>query len=275
MAMFPIVKRRLSSNLIGTFGRLLLLTGPLNAEQVPVRHAEGRIHGFLVLRDLQDNILASGELFQLVNGVRVTNELALHFKDGSTHQETTVFSQRRTFQLVTYHLVQKGKAFKRATDMSLNAATGQVTVRYTDDDGKEKTITDRLKLPADVSNGFVTTLLSDIDPKTPKTVVSMVVSTPKPRLVKLEISPTAEESFSIGGAARKAMRYVIKIDIGGISGVIAPIVGKQPPDTQVWVVGGKAPGFVRSEGPMYEGGPIWRIELASPVWPKGEAETKR
>jgi hypothetical protein len=275
MAMFPIVKRRLSSNLIGTFGSLLLLTGPLNAEQVPVRHAEGRIHGFLVLRDLQDNILASGELFQLVSGVRVTNELALHFKDGSTHQETTVFSQRRTFQLVTYHLVQKGKAFKRATDMSLNAATGQVTVRYTDDDGKEKTITDRLKLPADVSNGFVTTLLSDIDPKTPKTVVSMVVSTPKPRLVKLEISPTAEESFSIGGAARKAMRYVIKIDIGGISGVIAPIVGKQPPDTQVWVVGGKAPGFVRSEGPMYEGGPIWRIELASPVWPKGEAETKR
>lgn len=273
--MCPILKRRLSSNLVRTFGALLLLTASVGAEQVAVRHAEGRIHGFVVLRDLQDNILASGEITQLVNGVRVTNELALHFKDGSTHQETTVFSQRRTFQLVTYHLVQKGKAFKRATDMSLNAATGEATVRYTDDDGKEKTITDRLKLPADVSNGFVTTLLSDIDPKTPKTVVSMVVSTPKPRLVKLEISPTTEETFSIGGAARKAMRYAIKIDIGGISGVIAPIVGKQPPDTQIWVVGGRAPGFVRSEGPMFDGGPIWRIELASPMWPKGEAETKR
>lgn len=274
--MRPIVKRPLSSNNCCLLvSGVLLLASTVSADQVPVRHTEGRIHGFLVLRDLQDNILASGELTQLANGVRVTNELALHFKDGSTHQETTVFSQRRTFQLVTYHLVQKGRAFKRATDMSLNGSTGQVTIRYTDDDGKEKTITDRLKLPPDVSNGFVTTLLSDIDPKTPKTMLSMVVSTPKPRLVKLEVTPATEDSFSIGAVTHKAMRYDIKIEIGGISGVIAPIVGKQPPDTHVWVIGGKAPGFVKSEGPMYEGGPIWRIELASPVWPKSETETKR
>jgi hypothetical protein len=92
------------------------------ADQVAVRHLDGRIHGFLVLRDLDDNILASGGLTQLANGNRVTTELIFHFKDGPSHEETAVFSQRRTFQLLTYHWVQKGRAFKRPTDVSLNAS---------------------------------------------------------------------------------------------------------------------------------------------------------
>ena len=82
-------------------------------------------------------------------------------------------SASRTFQLLTYRLVQKGPAFKRAIDMSLNVSTGQVTIQYTDDDDKQKQITDRLKLPADLANGMVTTLLGDIDPKGPKTSLSM------------------------------------------------------------------------------------------------------
>jgi hypothetical protein len=254
---------------------LVLLAFPLVAEEVLVRHLEGRIHGFLVLRDLDDNILASGGVTQLVAGSRVTTELTLHFKDGSLHEEIAVFSQRRTFQLLTDHLVQKGPAFKRATDMSLSAQTGQVTIRYTDDDGKEKTIAENLKLPADLANGIITTLLGDLDFKTPKTTVSMLVSTPKPRVVKLEISPAGEDSFSVGGSRATAMRYAVKVDIGGISGVVAPIIGKQPPDMHIWMIGGKAPGFLKSEGPLYEGGPVWRIELASPVWPKVNSGTAR
>jgi hypothetical protein len=253
---------------------VVLVVWPLMADQVPVRYTEGRIRGSLVLRDLDDNILGSGDLFQLANGNRVTSELSLHFKDGSVHEETAVFSQRRIFQLLTYHLVQKGPAFKQPTEMLLNASTGEVTVHYTDH-GTDKSITDRLKLPADVANGIVPTLVSDIDPKAPKTTLSMVVATPKPRLVKLEISPLTEDSFSIGGSAHNAINYDIKIEIGGVSGVIAPVIGKQPPDTHIWILGGRAPGFLKSEGPLYEGGPVWRVELASPVWPKGEVGQKR
>jgi hypothetical protein len=253
---------------------LLPLAPPLMADPVPVRHVEGRIQGFLVLRDLDDNILATGSATQLANGNRVTSELSFHFKDGSAHEETAVFTQRRTFRLLTYHLVQKGRAFKRPIDMSLNASTGQVTVHYTDE-GQEKTITARLDLPADLANGIVMTLLSDIDSKTPKTTLSMLVATPKPRLVKLEISPQGDDSFSIGGSPAKALRYVVKVDIGGLSGAIAPIVGKQPPDTYVWMFGGRAPGFLKSEGPLCEGGPVWRVELASPVWPKGRSAQPR
>jgi hypothetical protein len=256
-------------------GCALLLAPTLFADQVPVRHLQGLLHGFVVLRDMDDKLLASGSWIQLANGNRVTSELSFRFHDGSVHQETTVFRQRGTFQLLSYHLVQKGPAFKRAMDMSLNASTGQVNIQYTDDDGKEKTITDRLKLPVDLANGLVPTLLGEIDPKLPKTVVSMLVATPKPRLVKLELSPLGEDSFSVGGSPEKAIRYAVKVDIGGISGVIAPILGKQPPDTHVWLVGGKAPGFLKSEGPLCQDGPVWRIEMASPVWPKASSGQKQ
>ena len=96
----------------------------------------------------------------------------------------------------------------------------------------------------------------------------MVAATPKPRLVKLVVTPRGEEPFSIGGSRRKAIHYVIKVEIGGVAGVVAPLLGKQPPDIHVWILGGEAPAFVKSEGPLYLGGPIWRIELTSPVWPQ-------
>ena len=57
-------------------------------------------------------------------------ELTFRFRDGSAHEETAVYSQRRTFQLLTYHLVQKGPVFKRPTEMTLNASTGEVTIHY-------------------------------------------------------------------------------------------------------------------------------------------------
>jgi hypothetical protein len=254
---------------------LSLVPFVLGADQVPVRHTEGRIHGFLVLRDQEDNILASGGLTQLANGNRVTSELTFHFKDGSLQQETTVFSQARVFRLLNYHLIQKGPAFKRPTDMTVNTSSGQVTIRYTDDDGKVKATSEQMKLPPDLANGMVTTLLGDIDPTAVKTTVSMLVSTPKPRVVKLEISPLGDAPFTVAGSTAKALRFRVKVEIGGISGVVAPIIGKQPPDTHVWMIEGKAPGFLKSEGPMFEGGPIWRIELASPVWPKSESTEKR
>jgi hypothetical protein len=84
--------------------------------------------------------------------------------------------------------------------------------------------------------------------------------------VKLAITSQGEEPFSIGGSSRKATHYVVKVEIGGAAGLVAPLLGKQPPDTHVWILGGEAPAFVKSEGPLFFGGPVWRIELTSPVW---------
>jgi hypothetical protein len=244
---------------------------PMNiasADQVGVRYAEGLLHGFVVLRTLDGKTLATGDATQTAAGDRVTSKLALKFSDGSVHEETTVFSQHDAFQLIKYHLIQKGPAFKRQLETSIDVASGQISVRYTEDNGEEKVLNERLQLEPDVANGMVPILLKNSAmPPSPMTV-SMVATTPKPRIVKLAISPQGEEPFSVGGSNRKAMHWVVKVEIGGVAGVVAPLVGKQPPDIHVWILTGEAPVFLKSEGPLYEGGPIWRIEQISPVWPR-------
>ena len=80
------------------------------------------------------------------------------------HEETTEFSQRDKFQLMTYRVVQKGPAFKRPLGTSIDFSTGQIMVRYTDDHGKEKVLSERLELPPDFADGIVPTLLKNFPP---------------------------------------------------------------------------------------------------------------
>jgi len=136
----------------------------LQADQVNVRYREGRAHGFLVLRTLEGKTLAVGDATQNTAGDRVTTKLVLRFKDGSMHEETTEFSQRDKFQLMTYRVVQKGPAFKRPLGTSIDFSTGQIMVRYTDDHGKEKVLSERLELPPDFADGIVPTLLKNFPP---------------------------------------------------------------------------------------------------------------
>jgi hypothetical protein len=247
----------------------LVVCAVLRADAVPVRFTEGETHGFLVLQDLDGKTIADGDLTQIAKGVRVTDRMTFHFKDGSLYDETFVFTQRATFHLVSDHLIQKGPAFKKQMDTWIDVATGEVTTRYTDDDGKEKVVSEHVQMPADLANGIVQVILKDLQPGVEKTTVSMVVATPKPRIVKLVITPATEESFSVGGETRKASHFVVKIDLGGAAGVLAPIFGKEPPDTNVWFGGGDAPVFLKSEGPLFNGGPIWRIAPVFPTWPQG------
>ena len=48
----------------------------------------------------------------------------------------------------------------------------------------------------------------------------------------------------------------------------AALLGKSPPDSHIWTVMDEVPAFVKFEGPLATGGPVWRIELTSPRWPK-------
>jgi hypothetical protein len=239
-----------------------------DAEPVPVRHTEGVVHGFLILRTLDGTPLADGDLIQRARGTRVTTRVTFHFRDGSLQDETAVFSQRQQFRLLTDHLVQKGPAFPQPLDMSIDAASGTVTVRYSDDHGQSKTSSERLNLPDDLADGLILTLLKNARDDAPPRTISFVAATPKPRLVKLAVSVAGQDRFAIGGATRTATHYVLKVELGGLTGVLAPLVGKQPPDSHVWILGGEAPAFVKAEQPFYLGGPLWRIELVSPTWPQ-------
>jgi hypothetical protein len=248
-------------------GARLLQPARLSAEPVAVRYREGSVQGFLALRTREGETLAAGDLLQVVNGNRVISHLVFRFKDGSVDDETAVFSQRLNFRLISDRHLQKGPAFPHPTYVVINASTGQVTVQFTDH-GHKQVDTERLDLPPDLANGMLINVLKNVQSNGTETKISYVAATPKPRLVKLSIAPTGEEVFLIAGSRHWATRFVVKVELGGITGIIAPFFGKQPPDTHVWIAGGEAPAFVKSEGPLYLGGPIWSIEMTSPSWPR-------
>ena len=241
--------------------------GTLRAESVAVRYTEGVVRGFLVLRGPDGAVIADGDSIQFARSGRVTNRLVFHFRDGSLQDETAVYTQRERFQLVSDHLIQRGPSFPHPMEVSIDAASGRVTVRHRDDD-KEEVIEERMELPADLANGTVLTLVKNFAPDAVPMTVSMVVATPKPRLVKLLITRAGDERLSVGRASHKATRFNVKVEIGGIAGLLAPLFGKQTKDASVWILEGDAPGFVASESQFYQGAPLWRIELTAPNYPK-------
>jgi hypothetical protein len=238
-----------------------LLRTNLAADPVPVRHPQGSAHGFLALKTLEGTRIATGDVTQIVHGDHVTSRLTFRFRDGSIDDDTTVFSQRGTFRLISYHHIQRGPSFPKPIDILVDAVTGQITSHA--EDGK---ITeDHLDLPPDVSNGLPPNLLMNILPSAPETRLSFVAPTAKPRLIHVSIKPTTEVPFTIGDSRRRAIDFVLHVELGGVTGMVAPIIGKQPADYHIWIYAGPTPAFIREEGQLYESGPIWRIEQISPT----------
>src|SRR6185312_5930243 len=241
---------------------------PLLAEPIVVRYKEGVSRGFLVVCTPDGKQIGFGDAFQVANGDKVTSRMIFHFKDGSVDDETTIFSQSGSFRLLNDHVLQKGPAFKQPMETWIDTANKKVMVRHTDKDGKANVVTQELDLPPDLSNGLLLTLLKNIDSRTPKTTVSYLAATPKPRIVTLVITPDGEQRFIAGSARHSAQRYNVKVDIGGAAGVVAHVIGKQPPDTKIWMSTGEAPSFAGLVGPFFGDHDVWRINLASPILPK-------
>jgi hypothetical protein len=237
------------------------------ADPVPVRHILGTVHGFLVERAEDGHIVASGDSVQVAQGDQVSCRTIFTFKDGSVDDETTVFSQRHAFRLISYHHIQKGPSFPHPMDLAIDTRSGQVTVKTAKKDGKEEVHAQHMSLPPDLANGIVSQLIGNLKAGTGATV-TMLVATPKPRIVKLVISSVGEEKFSVADASQKALHYEIKFVIGGVVGVVAPLAGKAPPNIEVWETDGEAPTFLKETGPTFEDGPVMTIELASPDWPE-------
>lgn len=176
-----------------------------------------------------------------------------------------LFTQRREFRLVSDQVTQKGPAFKQDSESWIDAASGNITVRTLGKgNGKEKVTNKHLEIPPDAANGLLFTLLKNVDPSAPETTVSMVAASSSPRIVKLKIYPQQEKTIKVGLITHKAQHYLVKVKIEGVAGVIAPVVGKQPPDTHVWIVKSEAPTFIESEGPLSQDTPVWRIEVTAP-----------
>jgi hypothetical protein len=263
-----------------TAGLLILMTAllwqrPLAAAPVPVRFAEGSLHGFLVLSTPKEVLIASGDLFQVVRDGEVKSRLLFHFKDGSVFDETVVFTQRNVFTLQSYRLVQRGPVFPEDTEISLERASGKYRVKTrARKDGREKVLDGTLVLPPDVYNGMVLTVVKNLAGGAGETV-HMVAFTPAPKLIKLELAPAGEQKVLVGGSERTATRYVLKPILGTWLKLFASLLGRMPPDNHAWIITAEVPAFVKFEGPLYMNGPVWRIELTSPRWPDREPPVER
>jgi hypothetical protein len=246
----------------------LSLATALVAEPIAVRQTQGLTRGFLIMHSEDGKVIARGELNQVAHGEHLTTRLTYRFRDGSIDDDTAIYTQRGTFHLISDHHIQKGPYFPKPADYLVDVASGNVTSRSIDKDGKEKVEAEHMDLPSDIANGIILTDLLNVPHDTPEFKIGMVAPSGKGRLVKLAIAPEGEGTFYDVGLAHKATIFRVKIELGGIAGVVAPIIGKQPADTMVWILEGDAPGFVRQVGQLYEGGPIVSIELSGTSFPR-------
>ncbi len=255
---------------------LLIPTGSIaqQPEPVPVHHLQGTSHAFLVLRAENSAILGYGELLQIVHGSRVNSRLTYHFRDGSIDDDATVFSQGTAYHLISDHHIQHGPFFSKNSDV-LVEESGNVTIRTIDKDGKEKVETNHIDLPPNLSNGFTGTMLLSASPKAGPFKLGLVAPIGKGRLIQISVEVAGEEPFSpVLGVRRKATVFRVHPELGGVVGVIAPVIGQQPKDVFIWILEGEVPGLVREIGPLEQGGPVVSVEPGGATYPSAAVVKK-
>jgi len=234
------------------------------AEPVRMKYPEGPAHGFIVLSEAGKPI-AHGELIQWLERAVVASQLVIRFDDGSLYDEVVRFTQRPVFRVQSYRLVQRGPSFGEHADIEFDRS-GQYRVRRRAKPGEEEQhAAGHVDLPEDVSNGMTSTLLKNLMPHGSATT-HVVVFRPKPLVLELRLAPEGIDTFWVGTAAKTATRFRLQPEVRGLTGVVATLVGKQPPPLDMWIARGHAPVLVRFEGPLYTDGPSWRIELSAPRW---------
>lgn len=240
--------------------------GCADAEPIKVRLSEGNTRGFLVVRRPGQPPIGYGELRQKPSGAVIESRLLLNFNDGSVFDETATFSQRDVFRLEAYRLVQRGPSLPSA-EIAFDRKSGQYQARIQQTrEGPERSAGGPLEMPADLHNGLALVLLKNLPAG--RATGQMAVFTPRARLIRMELTAEGEDPVVAGGEVKKATRYLVNLDVGGLTGVIASLVGKEPPDARYWLVTGEVPAFARFEGALYLNGPVWRIELTGVEWPK-------
>ncbi len=243
----------------------LLPTGYAQDSMVRVRYHEGTARGFLVLRSETGAILASGEFSQVPRGDTVKVRVVFHFRDGSLDDETALYAQKSTFRLITDRHIQRGPSFPEPLDMTIDARSQLVSTRGLSQGGAAVK-SEHVDLPLSLANGLLFNLIKNLPKDSPRILVSYLAPSTKPRLVKLAIAMEKEQQFTIAGRPCKAVEWDVKPELGGLTGLVAPIIGRQPPDLHVWIIEGGVPTIVRVDAALYTGGPVWSIQLASPVW---------
>lgn len=246
-------------------GLFLLLALATAAEPVRVHHMQGELHAFLLVHDEAGKLIGTADEVNMAVGRVWRSRLTIRLLDGSVDEDTATYTQASTLHLLTDRHVQHGPSFPKPVDVSINVASG--TVVFRDLAGGTAAVTsEHMDLPADLGNGIMPMVLQNLPRGAGEVKVHYLVNAPKPRLVAFAMHPDGSSEYHVGGVARQAAQLRLHVDIGGIEGMLAPLVGKQPPDMAAWLSQGDAPTLLRLRVFLYLGGPMLNLELASPQW---------
>lgn len=264
---FPTARPRFRRFRTWTFVALVagcLIAAPAVAAPVKVLHPEGPSRGFVALSDLQGNVLAHGELTQWIERKEVVSRLVFNFEDGSIYDEIVRFTQDPVFRQTSYQLIQKGPSFPQGSEVRFDRSGRYEARLETKEDGEERA-KGEFDVPDDVTNGMTSILLKNL-PRGGTATTNLVSFDPEPMVLDLHLTPEGTDSFWVGRQERTATRFLVEPKVTGVTGMLATVVGKQPPPIRMWIAQGKAPGLVRFEGAFYVGGPVWRVEMEAPTW---------
>jgi hypothetical protein len=226
------------------------------------------MHRFMAARSETGKIIATGEFTQVVQGDEVTMRMIYKFVDGSIDDETTTYRQQGTFRLVRNHHIQKGPFFTKPIDFTVEAATGTVTSRTIDKNGRIHVESKHMDLPEDLANGIVGTLLLNVTHDTKPFRVEMLAPVGGGRLVRLLISPEDEKTVHLSGQTLKATVFRVHPELGGIVRLIARLLGLQPKDVMVWVLEGEEPSVAVIVGQLGGYGPVVSSDLVGTSFEK-------
>ena len=180
--------RRVCGWALGVLFAIALTSASASAEPFAVRYAETIMHGFLLLRGANDDVLAYGELVQApVKGQRMQSRLVFRFKDGSLWDETVTFTQQKVFRLMSYHHVERGPAFPESTEVIFDRDTGRYQAKVDD-----KTDEGKVDMSEDLHNGMTINILKNLTPGA-AAAGHMLVFTPKPYRLETELRAEGED----------------------------------------------------------------------------------
>ena len=240
----------------------------LHAEPPVVLYVQGTYHGFLELLSQDGQVVAFGDSTQVVHGDRVTSQTTFTFKDGSTDEETTVFSQHRTFELISDHHIQKGPFFPHPMEVFVDARSGQFMTRTTGKDGQGGVQDQPCSVARRPRQRYGSPRRRKHEPRRIfKNSLNGRCHTQSARGQTRHLQTWRRQLLPCRHclARRSIMRS--RLCSAELAGFVAPLIGKAPPNIEIWTVTGQAPTFVREQGPIYPDGPVMTIQLVSPTWP--------
>jgi hypothetical protein len=239
-----------------------------HGDTMSVRRIQRPFQQTMVVRSESGRIVANGSFSQTVDGDLVTMHLIYCFVDGSIDEETTVFRQRSTFELVKDRHVQQGPYFTRPFDFEVDADAKATTSWSVNREGVVHIDTRNMNLPHDLANGFIGTLMLNAPDRTRPFKVEMVVPFNGGRLVRLRVSKDGERQFVADGREVKAAVYRVHPDLGGFTGILAGLLGLKPKDVMVWVLPGDEPVVVRTVGQLGGYGPVVSVDVQTTTFSK-------